>query len=209
MRLPEKFQKPRLTPYECMVAYTGLKQHFNTSSSYDWFKYRGNIRVPTPESFEASGRTPYMYAKLSRHEDPIGLMVANLVKNPGLWVGQMNTPEAQNCYLEWRGRQEALGHRFKQDLEALPRVLDDALEVPDGGHPFLLRALSGGYFGLDSFCLLQKELNFFPYWDSEIKEPVIWPEQKARALAYMPFLEIEQQRIHDMVVARFPETQCQ
>jgi hypothetical protein len=188
-----------------MVAFTGLKQHFNPANKYNWFRYGGKIKVPSVADFEVSGRAPYIYKKLANHRDPIGLMVANLLNQSGVWVGSLNDSEAEEIYNKWLMRQESFTYMFTKDINSLPPRLDDSLAVPTGSHPLLLRRLMGGHFGMDSFCAMQKALNFFPYWDSSIEEPVIWPEWRTKALMYMPFLEIDMEKIQHTLTCRFPE----
>jgi hypothetical protein len=191
MRLPVSLQtESKFTPYQLYKMYVGLKMHFS-STSYDFFKYNGKVRT-TEEAFETR-KDKYKFVKLSKHKDPAGVLVANFVINQKFWVGQIDDPESERVYTNWLRTQESLSYNFTQEMKKLfdGKSLDDVLAVPDGQHPFLLSAHLRGNVSLESITILQGILNFVPYWNDAIVDPILWVDTRNLITKYSPFMDYD------------------
>jgi hypothetical protein len=172
--------------------YLALKLHFS-SASYDVFKYNGKVSA-SEESFDTR-KDKYKFVKLSKHKDPAGLLVANFIQNPKFWVGSIDDPESEQVYLQWLKVQESLGYTFSQEMKKLfdGKSMDDVLYVPEGQHPLLLSKHLRGEVSVENIAILQDILNFVPYWDESIADPVLWKEIRMLLLKYKPFLEFSRE----------------
>jgi hypothetical protein len=186
IRLPENLQGTNLTPFECWRGQGVLSAHFNTQ--YDVFKYQGKAKNFNHEAFERS-RASVLYHRLAKKKDPIGMVVANLVENPNFWVLDILSQEGESVYLAWKGRLEGITYHLQEQLKKIGDV-DDALTVSeDGDHPKLLSLYNAHEVSAETVLHLDKKLNFFPYWDAEIKVPILWARARQHLAKYRPFIE--------------------
>lgn len=192
MRLPSSYQSiTKYTDFQVYIAYLALKNHF-TRDSYDFHKYQGKVGA-SASSFETR-RDRYSFQKLSRHRDPFGVLFANVLHNPHVWIGSVTTDNAgEQLYGLWKKRQESLSYSFKEDLKRIGNV-DDALYIEPNCQPMLLKMLTSKTVSIETVCILQSLLNFVPYWDKEM-EPVVWADQRRRIVKYLPFLEIDSEKV--------------
>ena len=187
MRLPESYKKAKFTDFELYCAYLALKQHF-TKDSYDFHRYLGKTNAKFA-SFETR-RDRFAFLKLTKHRDPIGLMVSNLIKDPNVWVGDLN----EAVYIAWKAKQESLTYSVTEELSKIDD-LDDALSVrEEGTKPKILRMLGAGTISLETVCLIQATINVMLYWES-VMEPAMWADQRSLIKKYLPFLEYDKAKI--------------
>lgn len=197
IRLPPRLNKPKLTPYDCYCAYLGLKQHF-TRPSYDFFKYNG--KVSASESTFQVRNDYFKFVKLSKHQDPVGLILSNLVVNQNAWIGDILSPEGDEVYAGWSKRQGALLYSLRETLGQWEEV-HPQLVVPPNGLPALLSKMHSHEVALDDVCLLQAALNFIPYWDENITTKILWDDKKALIENYLPFLDYDLEKVKQVVNA--------
>lgn len=191
MHLPESYTKPKYTDFEMYNAYLALKNHF-TKDSYDFHRYRGKSNAKF-ESFETR-RDRYAFMKLTRHPDPIGLMIANLTAKADCWVGDLD----QTLYTQWKARQDSLTYSFKEELSKI-EDLDKALSVLEAGtKPEILRMLSSKLVSLETVCMIHNAISIVDYWDTAV-ELAIWENQRRSILKYAPFLEYDKAKVKEIV----------
>ena len=71
--------------YQMYVYYLAIKRHF--TSNYDFHKYNGKINASVT-SFETR-KDKFFFYKLSKKTDAKNFILANLVENPNIWIGDM------------------------------------------------------------------------------------------------------------------------
>ena len=81
-----------MTPFESFKLYLAVRSHFNTKS-YDFFKYNGKVTAKV-ESYETH-KSKYVFYKLSKKDDPLNYLVANLSHDPKMWIGDMFDNEGE------------------------------------------------------------------------------------------------------------------
>ncbi len=72
----------------------------------------------TEHSFEVR-KDKYMFYKLSKHEDPLTFLVANLSENQKLWIGDLFGLDQQLKYNEFLRRRQTLQYTFEGDIDNL------------------------------------------------------------------------------------------
>lgn len=188
------------SPYEAYQLYVAIKNHFQTT--YDYFRYNGKVKVQFT-AFEVR-KDKYFFAKMQKHADPLGLLVAHFVDNPDAWIGDIvSFDTSQELYLKWKKRQSSISYTYQEDLKKLSQDLDDSLRVADGQHPKLLKLLLGTTIYPETVILLNSQINFFPYWEKEIMDPAIWPVQLTKLQKYKPFVQYDKQKIKKITVDYF------
>lgn len=163
-----------MSPFECYKMFRAVKSHFTTD--YDYFKYNGKMKI-NYETFETRNDS-YSFSKLSKHRDPLNLVVSNVFKNPSIWVRDLFSEQAEIEYSNFVRRQESQTFSFTEDLEKLCTSLEENLIVKNGQYPHLLKLLIGNKIDADTVIIMNSILNFFPYWDKNIEDNVIWPSKK-------------------------------
>jgi hypothetical protein len=203
MRLPSSYESiVKFTDFQLYIAYLALKNHF-TKDSYDFHKYQGKVGA-SASAFE-NRKDRYAFQKLSRHRDAFGVLFANILHHPDVWIGAITSDNAgEQIYSVWKKRQESLSYSFKEELKKIGNI-DDALFVEPNGQPALLKMMITNQLSIETVCLLQACLNFIPYWDAEM-EPVVWTDHRRRIVKYLPFLEFDRDKIKAILAIHDEET---
>lgn len=189
-----------MTPLEAFKLYTAIKNHFATDT-YDYFKYHGKTRV-TEHTLDVR-KDKYMFYKLSKHNDPLNFLVANLSTNPNLWVGDMFSKESDQRYKDYLKRKQSLTYTFKNEIDALLEDFDKNFEVPEGGYPHLLNLLVRKKLSIETFIIIQDCVRFFGKWNKEIQDPVQWPKIAMQCRKLHPFLEYEKDKYCQILRDKF------
>lgn len=191
-----------MTGYESFSIYNALKLHFN-SKSYDFFKYNGKSNISI-ETFE-NRRDKYYFYKLSRQnnkEDYIQFLVSNFLVNEKLWAGDLLNEEAIVTHRNRVAILQSLGYTFKNDCNFLRNSVQCPSELLscDGNYPKLLTITLQKEIELESFCILNKLMNFLPMWDKKISDTIRYPEFSLKVKKYTPFLEFDKSKFKDIVL---------
>ena len=202
MKLPTTYENiTKFTDFQLYIAYLALKNHF-TKDSYDFHKYQGKVGASV-SSFETR-RDRYAFQKLARHRDAFGVLFANVLHNPEVWIGAITTDNAgEQLYSLWKKRQESMTYSFKEELKRIGQI-DDALFAPENGQSELLKMLITNHVSIETVCILQMLLNFLPYWD-EMMEPVSWTDQRRKIVKYIPFLDVDLPKLRTILDAHQEE----
>lgn len=178
-----------MTPYDAYVMYLAMKRHF--TSGYDYIKYNGKVTASVA-SFEKR-RDRYMFHKLSKQADPMGLVVANMFVNPDVWVGDLFDERAAAVYNAMKRRRETLSYTFKQELLNLVD-LEKALKVVDNEHPLLFKLYRSGKVSPETMIILNGIGKIFDYWSATIHDEYLWPEDRKRLENLSSFFEYDKQK---------------
>ena len=180
-----------ISGYEAFGIYQALKLHF-TTDSYDYLKYNGKTSVSV-SAFE-NRKDKYHFYKLSRRytnkDDLINFIVANFVEDEKSWVGSLLQEEAD---MNFRKRQkviQSLSYTFENDCRHIFAECEnpnDAL-ITDGDYPLLLTKTLRKESQIETLCLLNQILGFFPMWTNRISDTIRWPEYRRKCIKYASFL---------------------
>ena len=189
------------TGFASFALYNALKTHF-TSKSYDFFKYNGKTNV-SKETF-LKRKDKYSFYKLSRKfslEELRNFYLANFVYGDSSWVGEMTGPEGEAAYKKWKKINQSLTYVFENDILGL--VGNDAPEqmliVNDGQHPILLREVMSGTISVETLCILNDIMNFFPMWDRKITDDIVWPNWRLKCEKYAPFIQYDKAKFKNIL----------
>ena len=180
-----------ISGYEAFGLYQSLKLHF-TTDSYDYFKYNGKTNV-TVTAFE-NRRDKYHFYKLSRKytnkEDLINFIVANLVEDEKSWVGTLLQEEAD---MNFRKRQkviQSLSYTFENDCKVIFEGCTNPNQalMTDGDYPLLLTKVLRKEVQIETLCILNQILGFFPMWTDKINDTIRWPAYRQKCMKYASFL---------------------
>lgn len=187
--------------YEAFTLYHGLKLHF--SGTYDYVKYNGKTSI-TKEQFMVR-KDKFTFYKLSRkynREELFGFYVANLLKNPKVWAGELVTEDADSEYKLWMKVQQSLTYIFEQDLNRLFDMVnkpDELLKVVDGQYPVLYNQFLQDEIYLETVIILDDVLNFLPMWEKKIDDDIVFPDFLFKCRKYKPFLNYDKVKFKNLL----------
>lgn len=182
------------------VKYLAMKKHF-TTDGYDYHKYNGKIRA----SFDTfrTRNDAYFFEKLSNKENPEKLMVANMVIKPNIWIREIVEQEGEDRYTDWQRKMDSLSRIFKTDLSLLDDNFQANFTSVNGQHPLIMTMYLQKKISLETFSILAKISNIFPYWEKEIVDKIVARDIIRLIKKYKPFLEIDEKKFKDIVRERF------
>ncbi len=186
-----------MTDYEAYKLYCALKRHFQ-SETYDFFKYGGKTRV-SYAAFEKRN-DKYFFAKLAKHKDPVGFLVANLYDNIDIWIGDLvNEQAAEKNYREWLKKIQSLSYFFRSDLDMVDDLKAE-YKVVNHQHPTLFIRYLGRQIKPETLIIIDK-LNkgcLFRYWSQELDDPV-WRSESKKLLKLSPFIHVDLDKYRDII----------
>ena len=189
-----------MNAYEAFILYSAVKAHF-TRNNYDFFKYNGKVKY-TNHSFETR-KDKYFFHKLSKREDPLELLVANMSENPSLWVGDLFDNKAQEVHAVYKKRKESLTYIFKNDIDNLLDNFEDNFKVVDGQYPHLLNLLVRKKITKQSFIIINDCVRFAGKWNKQISDTIIWPKIALNCKKLQPFMQYEKDKYCRMLMEKF------
>jgi len=190
------------TAYQIYCEYCALKAHF-TNEKYDYFRYNKKANVSSPTVFNGR-RDRAFFEKLSRHRDPLKLLIANFAENFSFFIGDFASAEGERIYQNWAKRIEALTYFFKEDLLQLNPDFNLNFIVPKGGHPQLIKLYLANKIGLDTFIILIDLTHCFPTWTKKLSlDDILWTEVSKKYNKYKPFLAYDETKFKQVLLEFF------
>ena len=186
--------------YEVYIKYLALKSHFS-DLNYDYFKYNGKVKA-WRSTFDTR-KDKYFFYKLSKKKDPIEYLFANFIGSNDFYIGNIRADESDQIYMDYKKRKESLSYIFKSDLSKMKENFNDNIVVPNNEHPYLLRLYMRGDISLETLTLINKCVNIFDYWDKELKDDIMWPDIKLKAVKYDPFMSVDINKYREIILSNF------
>lgn len=192
-----------MSPFEVFQKYMALKQHF-ASDTYDYFKYNGKILNSTPDNFE-NRKDKYFFEKLSKHHDPQGVLIANLLSDSNLFIGNVDL----NKYNEWARITTALSYNFAQDLKNMDPDFDYNFKFrPDNIFPPVIDLYLAGKLNLETLIILVGITRCMHFWDKNIdSDNPVWRSLKKKIGKYAGFVEFDRTKYSKIIVSVFKARQ--
>jgi len=187
-----------MTDYEAYKVYCALKRHFQ-SQTYDYFKYNGKVRT----SYATFEKRPdkYFFSKLAKHKDIIGFLAANFV-NGDRWVGDLvNEQVAEKAYRDWLMRKQSMSYVFKNDLDKIDNLIE-SLKVVDNQHPALFKLYLAKEVSAETVIIINKIQRFFGYWTKNLKNCIVWQEEKNKLQKLAPFVDYDE-KYKQILIGKF------
>ena len=190
-----------MTAFETFKLYVSLKNHF-TQKQYDFFLYNGKSRT-SQQSFEKR-KDKIFFLKLSKHQDVLGFLVSNLIKNNKSWVKELvYSEDAEKVYNNWLKRNQSLTYQFKNDISKIDVDFNNLFKVEQNQHPIIIKMYMSGDISLETFCILLEITNSKKYLDKSLESDIIWEELSLKVKKYTPFIKYDKEKVRKICLDKF------
>jgi hypothetical protein len=196
-----------MTGYEAYCFYLAIKRHFMPNGNYDFFKKQGRVRTSVRAYHK---RTDWVYfeklARVHKIEDFKNLCVSNMIMDLKIAGGHLCTTDAEKVYTEWKKKQQSLSYFFQNDLDFIRSEINTSKEFDalflvgkNTSYPPLYVFVDGGHICIETFIILNKFLNFFPHFDSQIQDAGGWSRFQHKCIQYEPFISLDENRMKSIL----------
>lgn len=185
-----------ITPTETFVLYNAIKLHF-TIEEYDFFKYHGKLKN-SPKLEKRKDK--HFFSWLSAKDDPTGMIIANVVDDPQIWVGNLLHEKAKDVYLSWKKRTEALTYTFTNEFTKLAVDFPKAFTPTDSYPPALLLYLQKEV-SLETLVVTNAVMAFLPNWDKKLANDPVWKTLRLPLLKYRGFMDFEVDEFRKLILS--------
>lgn len=173
-----------MNTFDVYKSYLALSRHF--TSDYDYFKYRGQVKVSSEALNKRNDKR--FFSKIVHLRDPINFLIGNFLYNPSSWVGDFNE-DYRNRYEYVKGN----GFRLFQE-NCLPSLLPNFSGnfIVDNTHsiPYTLRLFSDGKITLNDVCALELILECDKKWKAK-PQYLIFGQKSKFIVKAAPFFDID------------------
>jgi hypothetical protein len=194
-----------MTGYEAFAIYQSLKLHF-TQDSYDYFKYNGKTNISV-NSFE-NRKDKYHFYKLARKisdkDELVFFMASNFVENENAWIGNLLQEDSEIVCRKHQKVLQSFSYIFENDCKL---IFDSHLQNPNevlmttGDYPILLTMTLQKVIHIETLCVLNRLLNFFPMWSKNIQDTIRWPKFQQKVIKYSAFLPTDNTK-HKLILKK-------
>lgn len=191
-----------LPGFKAYQTYLALKRHF--TSDYDFFKYKGRIRLSEKSFLKRNDK--YFFEKIERNhkKELVPFFVSNLLKDDGGWSGSLVGNQAEDVFVDWKKRFQSLKYSFKEDMIKLRDYMDlndiefdQLFDCSDGQHPIILKFLIREEISLESFIILDRVLSFRKRINN--LDDIVWSEYNRKVMKYSSFIDIDREEFRQIL----------
>jgi hypothetical protein len=191
-----------MEPFEAYKIYTAISLHFS-SSSYDYFKYRGSVKT-SRDKFEMRN-DKYFYHKLAKIED-LELFLANaFLRESKIWIGNIFDAKYLLYHAEALKRQQSLEYIFKTEMSKFDS-LNDCLNVNGDNYPVALTCYKRHEVSPETLVILNGVLSVFDYWSGAMSDKIVWPKIKQSLVKYSGFVKYDKTKYNQVLLDMFSDT---
>lgn len=181
-----------MNAYEAYVMFLALKRHF-TTKDYDYFKYAGKVKTSVAAFEKRNDR--YFFEKLSRMDDPKGFLLAACTRDDPnkLFIGSlMRDNKYAIMYLDYKNTANAIEYSFDNQMNG---VHGPDFQVKGGHHPRVIDLYFQKEINLEALVIIANEAKLLPYWNTHIRDTLIWPDVAMKIKKYSPFVRYDKEKV--------------
>jgi len=189
--------------FDAYRMYLGLKLHFTTD--YDYTRYGGKTSASKASFLKRRDRN--FFARVARKygASTQNYFISNFVCSPKGWLGDFN----EDNYNKWMKHKQSLTYNFINDMSFLfsqVSEFDEIFSCQNGQHPVLLKNFLAKRISLETMVILQGLLNYVKQFDKELKDDLVWPDNRRLVVKYGAFLNYDKQKCKVQLLKLIKET---
>ena len=185
--------------YDLYVYYLAIKRHF--TSSYDFVKYHGKINAKR-STFDTR-KDKYHFFKLSKRKHAKELILANMIADPSMWIGDLFDDKAEANLKQWQKQTQSLGYLFKSEIANLDDDFNKNFVVPEGDYPYAVKLYNRGKISLITLIILTDLTGCLPHWNQKISDNIVWPTINTLVGNTKPFLTYDREKLRQTLLDRY------
>lgn len=176
--------------------YKAIKLHFN-SPGYNFFRYNGKVknRIVTDDQadqFIMSKNYGFSQrlAKRGTKMEIVEYLLANMVRNPNMWLEELLRDEAELVFNNWKKRQDSLTYTFINDLNFIfshKKHFNNYFVSEDDGYAPIFEYLMNDQICLETAVILNIALKYTKRF-GKVKKDFILDDIVNRIEKYEVFL---------------------
>lgn len=181
--------------------YIGIKNHF-TIDKYDYIKYNRKVNVSYDSFLKRNDKI--FFAKLGNRKDKYleDFLVANMIHDPKIWVGELLSDDCEERYKEWMKRNQSLSYIFKNEMAFIEGWNSDQInswfDVRKGDHPNIIKKYLRGEISLETLAILDSIMGFIVRYDKNFSDP-IYKGVSQLCKKYLPFLKHDKTKMRKIL----------
>ena len=99
-------------------------------------------------------------------------------------------------------------YTFESDIIKLLEKVNnpnELLVVEKNKFPLLMQCAQQGDIAIETLIILDDLMNFFPMWEKEIYDDIVWPNFKIKCVKYKPFLSYDKVKFKQILKEKIKE----
>jgi hypothetical protein len=140
---------------------------------------------------------------MSKDKEARDLILANMLVNPNIWIGEMLDDKAMRTHQEWKKKKQSLTYQFKSDINELNDDFNSNFIVEDGQHPRILKLYNMKRISLETLVIVIDIVGCMGYWNKNISDKIVWPHINTLVSKYRPFLEYDKVKMKQILVDKY------
>ncbi len=200
-----------MTGFDAYKLYVSIKQHFNSSSNYNFIQYEGKSKTVNRDAYERRKDRFYFETIGNKKKgNLLQFLVSNFVVGDGRWIGDMYNQESEKVYFGWLKVIESLTYLFEQDIKQIKEFLDERnmkfdelFKITDGEHPVIFRFVEQKMIKVETYIIMDKVLHFSKRFKKEITDEYIYPEAQYKFDRYAEFMNFDSKKYGEIMKGVF------
>lgn len=195
-------EQKQLDPFYASLLFRSLKCHF-TQEKYDYHLYNGKVggsSVAAKNAFE-SKKTKYVWAKLAKHADPVGLVVSNLIQDPDTYITEVVNDKGLNTYSKWDVRHASRYYNLEKELKRFDSVSQIFNVGPDDEMPLIYEMYISEEISPETIVLLDS-LRPILEMTKDNKHPLV-AQHNLKLRKYRSFVDIDRRKAFNIMTRIF------
>lgn len=148
---------------------------------------RGKVRMD-PKTFNERD-DKYIFEKLSKKEQGLTHVFANVVNDPQIHSSALLTRDADEVTKAWQKFDQSKQYLFQKTLNRYSSFKEMVYPL-DGRYPEILGDFFAGDARLEELVILDIAIGVTRFWDDKLDDP-LWTALKKKIQDYKPFIKID------------------
>ena len=142
------------------------------------------------------------YITISKQKFPLHLIIANLINNPKIWVGELLTVESDKIKTEWQKLYEGFSYYFNEQLKLLDEDFNSNI-INGSQHPKLFKLLLTNKISPETFLVINDITECIVTMNKTLKNDIVWKQKLNPLLKYRILLKINSLDVKNIFDQRF------
>ena len=182
--------------FDAYKMFVAIRNHF-TTSSYDYFKYRGKTNV-TYQSF-IKRRDRFMFAKLARLPSA-KLRVAASFLEGCQWINEIVGTQGYDALIKHQKYIESYSYHFREQLKCFDQPIGKLVQTNNGQPPLLAALYFQKKIDIETLIIIDGFVDFVTQWSREYSADPLMEKLITDIANFRGFFTYDRNKIKDVFV---------